>query len=204
VGLTCSFIHPWVPLSGSQFPQVSPGHKNTHVLGLKMAYNVYKTLGTMLLQKSGKSTTTSSWQARVPPQSYRLAVSIWELQIYVCGFISRADLENNSLKHPLNEGQVSRSERRLRPPSLPQAGCEVSLVTREAVRFPGAEMKSAREPRWKLSGALVLKQVAVPFVDPERRCPLYRCSQVVSPVGLPLSRPPTLPSLSLSWKMSMR
>lgn len=63
----------------------------------------------------------------------------------------------------------------VRPPSLPRSGCEVSPVTREAVRFPGAAMKWAREPRWKLSGALVLKQIAVPFLDPERRCPEFRC-----------------------------
>lgn len=62
-------------------------------------------------------------------------LTCWELQIYVCGFISPADLENNSLKHPLNEGQVSRSVRRqttlsspVRVRGLPgyQGSCPVS------------------------------------------------------------------------------
>lgn len=142
-----------------------------------MAFNVYKTLGTMLPHKSGRSPATSSWQVRVPPQSDRLAISPVGNYGFMCAVsFHRLDLENNSLKHPLNEGQVSRSVRRLRPPSLfPRAGREVSPVTGEAVRFPGAEMKWAREPRWKLSGALVLKQIAVPFLDPERRCPGSRC-----------------------------
>lgn len=50
------------------------------------------------------------------------------------------DLEKNSLKHPLNEGQVSRSVRRLRPPSL----------------FPGQGARSPRLPG-KLSGFPELK-----------------------------------------------
>lgn len=51
-------------------------------------------------QKSGKSTVMPSWQAPVPTPSYGLAISpVGNYRFFsVCGFISPAYLENNSLK----------------------------------------------------------------------------------------------------------
>ena len=65
-----------------------------------------------------------SWQAPVPTPSYRLAISpVGNYRLFsVCGFISPAYLEYNSLKDPLNEGQVSRNVRHFRLPSVPPSG----------------------------------------------------------------------------------